>query len=299
MNKKIIVSQPLQAGSAPGVRFPGVSEPQSNFETARNHLRTRPLFYDIDLSVAHSLAAGTHLTLPLDGNTFYVDQMVNSGYATVHFQDDVKPGNTGVTVYPGFISRVSFTQLVIENVAQPGLSLRIIYGVDIDFVPAVGAALFGAVQVVDGGVTRSKAGVAFAGYAGKAPVAANYSICQLWNPANSGQRVIVEEVAWYLTAGAQVVYLMSHTAALGALYGSPNPRPKKIGNTVALQENRTHAAVALPGSFEIVFFSENNKWFPYRFQEPYVLEPGYGLHIAQEALNALMSTFFQFYVETV
>ena len=122
------------------VPFRGFQLPRDDFFSQRADLRAIPLQREIDLSVPRSLAAGTALVCSMAGNLIYIDQKAASGYATVHFQDDVSVGNTGVTVYPGFLCEVPFTQLIIENVAQPGQVMRIIYGTDLAFRPVPSAA---------------------------------------------------------------------------------------------------------------------------------------------------------------
>lgn len=121
--------------------FAGMSQPSTDFESVRDGRRSTLLYYDVDLSTARSVAAGTPLILNLAGNSFYVDQDTSTvGYATVHFQDT----NLGISpapifVGPGFIANVPFTQLLVENTAQAGKRLRVFYGVDIDFQAGVNA----------------------------------------------------------------------------------------------------------------------------------------------------------------
>lgn len=122
--------------------FPGISKPSLDFEFVRDQRRSTLLYVDIDLATAHSFAAGTQITLPLAGNSFYVDQdLTNTGNAVVHFQDSVNAGSAPVYVNPGFIARVPFTQVVFENTEQAGKRLRVFYGVDVDFVAGVSATI--------------------------------------------------------------------------------------------------------------------------------------------------------------
>lgn len=121
--------------------FPGVSKPSSDFAAVRSELRAPPMYRDVSLATARSLTAGTAETLTLVGNTIYIDQKGNSGYATIHVQDDATIGNTPITVFPGFLARLPFTQIILENDAQPGVVLRIIYGTDMDFIPVPGGGV--------------------------------------------------------------------------------------------------------------------------------------------------------------
>lgn len=123
-------------------RFPALAAPIQDMQAVRDRRRTGVLYADIDLSQARSLAAGTALVLPINGTVLYIDQKENSGFAVVHVQDETFTiANTPITVYPGFILQAPFTQLILENEAQPGQTLRILYGVDIAFVPGSGAGV--------------------------------------------------------------------------------------------------------------------------------------------------------------
>jgi hypothetical protein len=120
-------------------RFNGMALPSTDFEAVRDDLRVAYSFYELDLSTARSIAAGTQLTMPFKGNVFYVDQNSDVGNATVIFHDaavlTVKPGR--VFVQNGFNAGLPFDQLTFENTAQAGKVLRFFYGVDIDFKPGV------------------------------------------------------------------------------------------------------------------------------------------------------------------
>ncbi len=135
--------------------FPGVSAPSIDFEPVRDQRRATLLYVDVDLTSARSQAAGTALTLPIAGNSFYVDQdQTNVGFATVHFQDSVYAGVAPVYVTPGFIANVPFTQIVIENAAQASKRLRIFYGVDIDFQAGINAQVS-----ITGGLALTQASI--------------------------------------------------------------------------------------------------------------------------------------------
>jgi len=127
--------------------------PDIDFSQVRDGRRSPLFHYDVDLSTARSVAAGTHLVLPLAGDSFYIDKdPLIVGAATVHFQDTTF-GNAPAPVYceRGFIGKVPFTQLLIENIAQPGMIFRIHYGVNIDFLPGASTStqITGAVSIVD------------------------------------------------------------------------------------------------------------------------------------------------------
>lgn len=124
----------------PAPNFPGVALPTSDFGAVRSGQRAALLQYDVALGSARSFAAGSQLNLDIAGNFLYVDQKANSGNCTVHFQD--QNGNAvSVTLLPGQLWRVPFTKLGIENDAQAGSTMRLIYGTDVDALPISAAGV--------------------------------------------------------------------------------------------------------------------------------------------------------------
>lgn len=132
-----------------------LNRPTTDFSAVRDGRTSMPLWLDIDLSSARSIAAGSSLVINIAGNSFYVDaDTVNVGVATLHFQD-TNLGNSSApfVAAPGFVANVAFTQILIENAAQVGKRLRVFYGVDIDFRAGVNASVIsGTVSVTN---TRS------------------------------------------------------------------------------------------------------------------------------------------------
>lgn len=117
--------------------FPGFHAPSSDFKRSRTDLQTPVLVFELDLSVARTLSAGSAAQLPIAGNFIAIDQDSDVGSARITFQDDAFSSRPArIYVQPGFKGRFPFTQLLIENAAQAGKVLRIFYGVDIDFDPS-------------------------------------------------------------------------------------------------------------------------------------------------------------------
>lgn len=135
----------------PAPTFAGLRPPAVPFSEVRDRRRAIPLYVDVDLTAARSIAGGTPAVLPIAGSFLFIDQdPVNVGTATIRFVDNNSVLDTPITVGPGSNWKVPFTGLVIENAAQAGKRLRIIYGVDVDMVPGVNAQVLitGAVSVI-------------------------------------------------------------------------------------------------------------------------------------------------------
>lgn len=146
----------------PAGDFPGYRRPALDFLSVRDQLRALPFYRELDLSVARSIAAGTQEIIELAGNSFYVDPIIDAsgnaigGVAVARFEDTrLSAPSTPFTIRDNFNARIPFTRILIENPAQAGKRLRIIYGVDVDFVPGFSAsvAIAGNVNSVDQGFT--------------------------------------------------------------------------------------------------------------------------------------------------
>ena len=123
-----------------------LKKPNSDFNATRDGRLSMPLYLDVDLTTARSITgtgANAALAINISGNSFYVDaDTVNIGVATVHFQDtSLSSASAPFSVAAGFIASVPFTQILIENAAQPSKRLRVFYGVDIDFQAGVNASV--------------------------------------------------------------------------------------------------------------------------------------------------------------
>lgn len=128
----------------------------NQFQMARDGRLSMPLYYDVDLSVKRddNDPLFPPLVLNIAANSFFVDQDVaNGGIATVTFQD-TSFGATAApfTVSPGFTTKITFTQIKIENAAQAGKKLRFFYGVDLSFDPGQSGVvtLAGGVSILQG-----------------------------------------------------------------------------------------------------------------------------------------------------
>lgn len=119
----------------------GYRLPKTDFNAVRSGQATPPRFIDVDLTNARSLAAGTQMEIPLSGNVLYIDVKSSSGNATIRFEDTT---NSGVpfTIYPGSVfPLIGYTKIGLENTAQPGMTMRLVYGVDQSFVPSNAAGV--------------------------------------------------------------------------------------------------------------------------------------------------------------
>lgn len=116
-------------------RFKGWRDAGTDFGAVRNQFQHLGDYIDIDLSGARSHADGTALILNISGNSIYCDLAETTGKAVFQFQDTAERGGALISVNAGFIANVPFTQICVTHAAQAGLKIRLIYGVDVSFVP--------------------------------------------------------------------------------------------------------------------------------------------------------------------
>lgn len=214
--------------------FPGVRVPTSDFRAVATDLQTGPLMYEVDLASARSIGAGTALILKIAGNALYVDQASDVGNGTLIFQDDSNIRPARVFVAAGFNYRGPWTQLIIENTAQAGKTLRFFYGVDIDFQPGLNAQ----VQIA-GTVAVQEQGIAYAAaFASSAALAAATAQNAIAAAANTGGYV-----AW----AANINSRNAGTAFIDAALLAKATAPASVvdGDVLVDAGNQVYAAAAV------------------------------------------------------
>lgn len=192
-------------------RFNSMRLPSTDFNAVRDDVAIPYLFYELDLSVPRSIAAGTQIVLQLKGNSIYIDQNSDVGAATIVFHDQsltAKPGK--VYVQPGFNAQIPFDVLTIENLGQPGKVLRIFYGVDIDFKPGVNGIL-----IINGVVSTSEQGSLYGVAFSSNGVLANNQNEAIVNAAPNVNGIVITRASAYSTTtpGPPFIVLLAKAGA--------------------------------------------------------------------------------------
>ncbi|OJB11572.1 hypothetical protein [Burkholderia ubonensis] len=156
-------------------------------------------------------------------------------------------------------------------------------------------SLQGVVQVVDGGKARTLANAAFTGNGVQAAVASQFSRVQLWNPANSGMRAVVESVSIHVPAGltAALYYVTAAITTLEEVGQSKLAGGAPAKCSIYIDSNAS--APAFPLLMQIAAPANSTTMF--QPKEPFVLPPGYGLEIYSSTLNAMLGGNFEWYEE--
>jgi hypothetical protein len=252
-----------------------LDKPSVNFASVRDGRRSMPLYYDVDLSVARSITStgvNAPLLLNIAANSVYIDaDTTNTGNAVIHFQD-LALGNASAPMFvsPGFIANVPFTQLLIENLAQPGKRLRIFYGVDIDFQAGVNASIAIAGTVTVNNSLAQKLAVYDAGfdyvgsYKSNTTMAANTPDTIFAPGANTNGAIVWSyQGFWYSGANNPVGALIAKSVA---------PATVIDGDVIAVNESTISA-----GNFSSIL----------KLQKPVKISAGKGLYYISTAGDVL------------
>lgn len=195
--------------------------PSTDFRSVRDGRNSQVYYVDVALDTARSAAAGTALVLPISGNAFYCDANPGDGNAYVHFQDtNFDRAPAPLYVSPGVIFNIPFTQVLIENSAQPGKKIRIAYGIDIDFQPGSVAQI---AVTNAGGYTAVRPEAATSTYKSNVIIVANTAET-LFTPAANVNGAILQMASFNLYGGASVIlaaFLAKNAAPANPMDGEP------------------------------------------------------------------------------
>jgi hypothetical protein len=157
----------------------------------------------------------------------------------------------------------------------------------------------GIVQTVDGGKVRTLNNSAFSGFAAPPSVAAQFARIQLWNPAASGVRLVLESITGMGAAATCAVIVTSSTVALATNIQSG--LSKLLGGSVSKGEIHFDTTATgqggNPSLFVIGGVGGTNIQSSVKLVEPIVIPPGYGLLLTGNIVNNSISSSFEWYEE--
>lgn len=153
----------------------------------------------------------------------------------------------------------------------------------------------GTVQTIDGELNRSKAGVAYTGYANVTAVAAQSAFLEMWNPENSGVRCIVTDLLF--SSNAACTYVLKRTTA--NVYANVGAISKLSTAGVSLTKVGGSTIGVLPGTgLELCLCSANSPLLR-AFKQPYICMPGSGVIVSATDLNVSVYAAAQFTEEVI
>lgn len=231
-----------------------------------------------------SVAAGELAVILAEGSYYRI--LTSTGAVSVRRDDGSRVG----PLLEGQGERNSpFQRLTIQDLSGAANSGTVLV-CDGDFVDHRQA---GEVLTMPGGSARVLADLAYMDGTVVAALAANYSMCQLWNPAGSGVNVAIDRI-WYAANVNLGLNFRTTTTALSTLVNQV--KNKRINGPAGLTQIRTEQAAAFVGSqWGGHFYSPNaNATTFWDFNYPLIIEPGNGLIAAPAAVNTSLQVMFEF-----
>lgn len=243
-----------------------------------------------------TIAANQARQLEAPGTYFYFYSGSAGGAdSTIVLKEDAK--GTTVQLKPGQAFRLpagsrQATRWSIQNFANAGTITGLVVIGDGEITDN---RVTGVVEVVDGELQKSKAGQAFSFGVGLGPIAANFCVLELWNPAGSGKRGILSDVLF--SSGVASVYALQRTAAL-AFAAASAPSKSSGGAGSVLRVGGSQVGAVAGTNLEQILTSANLP-LPRLFKQPYTVEPGTGILVACNQVNVSMYATIQFTEEAV
>ncbi|WP_322005229.1 hypothetical protein [Paraburkholderia tropica] len=244
-----------------------------------------------------ALASGAAFVVHSPGRYFkYLTGSAGGNDASITITPGGKPGSR-ITLYPGQAMTLpndkgdpdSWT--LVNALGQADISGTVIVGdgrVDDN-------TLQGVVQVVDGGKARTLAGSAFMGAVQSTGAAGHTGDCQLWNPAGSGIRAVVEQIM--LQSGTTGACGIGTTlAAYATVNGGAAAKKIGGGTSVCQLNNQTNGAVGASQQFTVVGVTAGQTTV-IKLNEPIVIPPGFGLSMWSPGLATSLWATFEFFEE--
>ncbi|RQX89632.1 hypothetical protein [Burkholderia stagnalis] len=242
--------------------------------------------YDIQIP------AGGAQTLEAGGQIF---DFLSSGSAFDQIQvlPEFQQGNVTLRLGQGFDAGAIVNRWYIKNPGTTAVNGTIV-------LSTAGFRNFrisGDVNVLDGGKSRTLAGSAFMANMFAPAVAGDYPQIQLWNPAASGKRAIIEQIQVNATVTGAAQYWFKN-AVLSTSGGTPASKLAGSATASAMQLFYQDPAAyetgqALLGSAAL----SANQTVTIKLTEPLVLMPGYGFTIQQQVQNSALQAVVELYEE--
>ncbi|KVT87474.1 hypothetical protein WK59_09325 [Burkholderia ubonensis] len=243
--------------------------------------------YDIQIP------AGGAQTLEAGGQIF---DFLSSGSAFDQIQvlPEFQQGNVTLRLGQGFDAGAIVNRWYIKNPGSTAINGTVV-------LSTAGFRNFrisGDVNVLDGGKSRTLSGSAFAMFGNVLNgVAGQYTRVQLWNPAASTKRIVIETVTPLSGAATEAMALAFNTAQLTTLVGAGVSKLAGGAAATGAVYTDTTATASTAAQDAIMFQMAANSNQQYKLVEPIVLPPGNGLIVWGQSVNVGLGATFEWYEE--
>jgi hypothetical protein len=246
--------------------------------------------YDINLGPAGSQTS----TQVIEASAQIIDYLSSgSAFDQIQVFPDFIQGQVTLKLGQGFDAGKLVNRWLIKNTGSTAIAGTVV-------LSTAGFRNFrisGDVNVLDGSKSRTLNGSAFTGYTSAGPVAAQFTRVQLWNPANSGVRLVLEAATLVGSSASEGAYFYFGQTALATLTGNGISKRSSIATQAQGQTRADTTATGIPGNGLITVLIPGGQSFTNKFNEPLIVDPGYGVMAWSTAANDAMGVGFEWYEE--
>lgn len=215
-----------------------------------------------------------------------------SAFDQIKVQPDVMQGAVTLKLGQGFDAGAIVQRWLVQNPGTTAINGTVV----LSTAGFRNYRISGDVNVLDGGKSRTLANMAFGGVVTSPAVSAQNSRVQLWNPAGSGIRCVVESIQVVNgQAGYEGGYLAFNAAQLTTV--APAGIAKLSGGNAPVAKLCIDATASGATGSESSIIAPAQAAYQIKFAEPLVVTPGYGLLVWGATLNQNMQANFEWYEE--
>lgn len=156
------------------------------------------------------------------------------------------------------------------------------------------------VSVIDGEKARTMAGVMFLGAPGHLSSGGNFPQVQLWNPAGSGKRAVINQVS--VTSNVAQGVNCYYTLAAASVDVSANYLGNKLGAGPVGAAQVRHAGAGIVGAVGFAVwsaFAPASGLVPWPIRGGIVCPPGVGLSVGGGLANSSLIANFEWFEEAI
>lgn len=223
-------------------------------------------------------------------------------FAQIEIRPNFAQGNITLRPGQGFRFSEQVTRWIVFNRAAVPVSGYLLIGSG-DFFDQ---RIAGTVDVIDGGKARTLGNQAFTAYvvAPKDATVGTVPQVQLWNPAGSGKRLVVEQITLAAQGGASadshIGFLnspLTYTGEAVSGFGYPGMSKMSGGATsVAMGRYKTDLP-SMGASFGFGVYNASGATTIFKPNEPFIVLPGWGL-VAEGVYNTRFGVSFEYFEES-
>lgn len=223
-----------------------------------------------------------------------VDVLVEGGfYKVLAASGDIKISREGGSaigpILPGQGERINFRRLSIQDTSGAANTVEILVA-DESFVDT---RIYGAVQVIDGGLLLTRQNQAFGSVGSQAASVGNFSSVGVFNPNANTKWASVSKIVVSSNSPTPIFHVRVNNVYLATLVAlGMSKLANGAASTIQVRIDATAAAPTGAG----IYFSYGVQAEPQTIEtkEPILLPPGFGITVTNQITNSIIAASFDY-----